>query len=171
MDTLFFDTMATAAVPVVFVTGNANKLREVQAMLVSSPHVRLEHAHEDIVEIQGTPDEIASAKCVAARSLLLKKYGHDNFVVMVEDTALGFEALGGMPGPYIKGFAGVPTDKLYSMIREEDTHAGLATCTIAILDCRGLSKDDDAVVKPVLFKVSSFCATAFRLCVRVCILK
>ncbi|KEZ40250.1 hypothetical protein SAPIO_CDS8744 [Scedosporium apiospermum] len=82
--------------PVVnFITGNSNKLREVRGILESSIQVQ---SHElDIEEIQGSIEEIAIAKCKKAADLL-------NSPVLVEDTALCFNALNGLPGPYIKWF-------------------------------------------------------------------
>ena len=51
----------------------------------------------DLPEYQGEPDDISIAKCQeAARQV--------KGPVMVEDTCLCFNALGGMPGPYIKWF-------------------------------------------------------------------
>ncbi|KAG8218944.1 inosine triphosphate pyrophosphatase-like protein, partial [Butyriboletus roseoflavus] len=48
-------------------------------------------------ELQGTTQEVARAKCRRAAELL----GH---ACITEDTALCYEALGGLPGPYIKHF-------------------------------------------------------------------
>ena len=51
----------------------------------------------DLPEYQGTPQEVATSKCLeAARQV--------KGPVLVEDTSLCFNALGGMPGPYIKWF-------------------------------------------------------------------
>ena len=82
---------------VTFVTGNANKLKEVQAMLSACPSVKLVSAKIDLPELQGTPLEIAAEKV----ALAAKQVGGP---VIVEDTSLCFNALGGMPGPYIKWF-------------------------------------------------------------------
>lgn len=51
----------------------------------------------DLPEFQGKPDEISVAKCEEAVK-------HVKGSVIIEDTCLGFNALGGMPGPYIKWF-------------------------------------------------------------------
>lgn len=51
----------------------------------------------DLPEFQGKPDEISRAKCLEAAK-------HVDGAVMIEDTCLCFNALGGMPGPYIKWF-------------------------------------------------------------------
>lgn len=49
--------------------------------------------------MQGTTQEVAKAKCSAAAKEL-------NAACVTEDTALCFDALGGLPGPYIKDFLG-----------------------------------------------------------------
>lgn len=51
----------------------------------------------DLPELQGEPEEISKEKC----RLAAKEVGG---AVMVEDTSLCFNALGGLPGPYIKWF-------------------------------------------------------------------
>lgn len=82
-----------------FVTSNAGKLREVQAILLASASTIKITSFDlpDAVEIQGTTQEVAKAK-VEAAALELKG------PCITEDTALSFEALGGLPGPYIKAF-------------------------------------------------------------------
>lgn len=49
----------------------------------------------DLPELQGEPDEVSAEKCVLAA----QKVGGP---VLVEDTSLCFNALGGLPGVYIK---------------------------------------------------------------------
>lgn len=50
-----------------FVTGNANKLKEVQRILsASSAAFELSSQDLDLPEIQGTTREVARAKCIAA---------------------------------------------------------------------------------------------------------
>ncbi|KAF5356849.1 hypothetical protein D9756_006805 [Leucocoprinus leucothites] len=84
--------------PITFVTGNANKLREVKQILSSGPHpIQITSQSLDIPEIQGTTQEVALAKCKRAADLI-------NGPCITEDTALGFKALNGLPGPYIKYF-------------------------------------------------------------------
>lgn len=56
-------------------------------------------ADNPVPELQGTTQEVAKAKCSAAAKEL-------NAACVTEDTALCFEALGGLPGPYIKDFLG-----------------------------------------------------------------
>ncbi|CAM9624005.1 unnamed protein product, partial [Discosporangium mesarthrocarpum] len=85
------------AVPVTFVTGNANKLKEVKQILGACFPFPLENRKVDLPELQGEPLDIAREKC---RLAALEVGGP----VMVEDTGLCFNALGGLPGPYIKWF-------------------------------------------------------------------
>ena len=51
----------------------------------------------DLPENQGTIEDIVKAKCQLAAQ-------HVKGPVIVEDTSLCFNALGGMPGPYVKWF-------------------------------------------------------------------
>ncbi|KAI3623848.1 HAM1 [Malassezia furfur] len=82
-----------------FVTGNANKLREVKQILEATPNSSwtLESKELDVPEIQGTTQEVALAKCRSAAQQLQAP-------CLTEDTALCFSALKGLPGPYIKDF-------------------------------------------------------------------
>lgn len=58
---------------------------------------QIEAKNIDLPEFQGSIDEIAIKKCQTAAAEVKGP-------VIVEDTALEFKALGGMPGPYIKWF-------------------------------------------------------------------
>jgi non-canonical purine NTP pyrophosphatase (RdgB/HAM1 family) len=75
------------------ITGNLNKLREVQAIL---PHV--EQLHVDLPEIQ----EIDPLKIIKSKLEEASKYHDGEF--LVEDTSLYFESMEGLPGPLIKWF-------------------------------------------------------------------
>ncbi|CAA7398989.1 unnamed protein product [Spirodela intermedia] len=81
--------------PVTFVTGNAKKLEEVRAILGDS--IPFRSLKLDLPELQGEPDEISKEK---ARLAAIQVNGP----VLVEDTCLCFNALNGLPGPYIKWF-------------------------------------------------------------------
>ncbi|CAL1700004.1 unnamed protein product [Somion occarium] len=80
----------------VFVTGNPMKLQEVRAIL-SQSGVEIDSQNLDIPELQGTTQEIAIDKCRRAAEILQGP-------CITEDTALCYEALNGLPGPYIKYF-------------------------------------------------------------------
>ncbi|MCJ1298152.1 nucleoside triphosphate pyrophosphohydrolase ham1 [Hypocenomyce scalaris] len=74
------------------ITGNKNKLSEVKAILGDT--VVLKSQALDLVEIQGTIEDIASDKCRRAAASVKAP-------VLVEDTCLCFNALGQLPGPYV----------------------------------------------------------------------
>ncbi|XP_016459930.1 inosine triphosphate pyrophosphatase-like isoform X2 [Nicotiana tabacum] len=81
--------------PVTFVTGNAKKLEEVRAILGQS--IPFQSLKLDLPELQGEPEDISKEKArIAAKEV--------NGPVLVEDTCLCFNALKGLPGPYIKWF-------------------------------------------------------------------
>ncbi|KAL0366759.1 UNVERIFIED_CONTAM: Inosine triphosphate pyrophosphatase [Sesamum radiatum] len=78
--------------PVTFVTGNAKKLEEVRAILGNS--IPFRSLKLDLPELQGEPEEISKEKArLAAKEV--------NGPVLVEDTCLCFNALKGLPGPYM----------------------------------------------------------------------
>ncbi len=87
---------------VYFITGNLNKLKEVNAILNSmckntdSP-ISLIHRKLDLPELQGDPVSIAEEKCRVASCRVMGP-------VIVEDTSLCFNSMGGLPGPYVKDF-------------------------------------------------------------------
>ncbi|RHZ89189.1 hypothetical protein Glove_18g102 [Diversispora epigaea] len=107
----------------VFVTGNKKKLEEVQAIL--GTFVELTSHSLDLPEIQGTPDEISANKCKSAAIELNKP-------VITEDTCLCFNALKGLPGPYIKWFLGkLGHDGLNRMLAGFEDKSAYALCTFA----------------------------------------
>ncbi|KAG6781454.1 hypothetical protein POTOM_014360 [Populus tomentosa] len=78
--------------PVTFVTGNTKKLEEVRAILGQT--VPFQSLKLYLPELQGEPEEISKEK---ARLAAVEVKGP----VLVEDTCLCFNALKGLPGPYI----------------------------------------------------------------------
>ncbi|XP_027119582.1 inosine triphosphate pyrophosphatase [Coffea arabica] len=81
--------------PVTFVTGNAKKLEEVRTILGNS--IPFQSLKLDLPERQGEPEDISKEKAkIAAKEV--------NGPVLVEDTCLCFNALEGLPGPYVKWF-------------------------------------------------------------------
>ena len=76
-------------------------------------------------EYQGEPDEISIAKCKEAARLVKAP-------VIVEDTCLCFNALGGMPGPYIKWFLDkLKPEGLHRMLHGFEDKSAYALCTFA----------------------------------------
>ena len=86
---------------ITFITGNRNKLEEVRSILKANnqedTHYNIKSLDIDLPEVQGEPEYVIQEKCKSA-SLQL------NGPIIVEDTSLCFNALGGLPGPYIKWF-------------------------------------------------------------------
>ncbi|KIL58976.1 hypothetical protein M378DRAFT_169955 [Amanita muscaria Koide BX008] len=108
----------------VFVTGNAHKLREVREILAPY-NIEIEAMSLDVPEIQGTTQEVAKAKCRAAAELV-------GGPCITEDTALGFKALNGLPGPYVKHFmASIGHEGLNALLTGFDTKEATAICTFA----------------------------------------
>lgn len=114
---------------ITFVTGNQNKAREVAQILATDPDA--EASFEvvakklDLPELQGEPEDIAREKCAeAARQV--------KGPVLVEDTCLCFNALGGLPGPYIRSFLEkVNHDGLNRMLVGFEDKSAYAMCTFA----------------------------------------
>lgn len=79
----------------------------------------------DLPELQGEPEDIAKEKCrLAAREV--------NGAVMVEDTCLCFNALNGLPGPYVKWFLEkVGHAGLNKMLVGFEDKSAYAQCTFA----------------------------------------
>jgi inosine triphosphate pyrophosphatase len=91
-----------------FITGNKNKLIESEAILGDT--VDLKSRAIELVEIQGTIEEISADKCRrAAEAVCIPHYDSQTSAkilqvrgpVLVEDTCLCFNALKELPGPYM----------------------------------------------------------------------
>ena len=80
-----------------FITGNPNKLREFGQIMGEIANYNFDNRKIDLPEYQGEPEQIAIDKCKAAIEIAQAP-------VLIEDVSLCFNALGGMPGPYIKWF-------------------------------------------------------------------
>jgi len=97
---------------VFFVTGNDKKFRELEFML--HPFCYLIQKKIEVVEIQGSPQEIIEAKFNAVK-------GQFDGTFFVEDTTLNLSALGGFPGPYVKHFMQELTEeRIYNIVRSLD---------------------------------------------------
>ncbi|XP_059242485.1 inosine triphosphate pyrophosphatase [Mustela nigripes] len=118
--------VSLAGKKIVFVTGNAKKLEEVIQILGDKSPCTLVAQKIDLPEYQGEPDEISIQKCQeAARQV--------QGPVLVEDTCLCFNALGGLPGPYIKWFLEkLKPEGLYQLLAGFDDKSAYALCTFAL---------------------------------------
>ncbi|QVM11743.1 nucleoside triphosphate pyrophosphohydrolase ham1, variant 2 [Coccidioides posadasii str. Silveira] len=138
-----------------FITGNKNKLTEVQAILGDA--IEVQNKPVDLPELQGTIEDIAREKCKnaanAVRSpsllfgfihisktfcpwgvgiILTRSNIQVNGPVLTEDTALEFNALGGLPGPYIKWFLEkLGHEGLNKLLYAFEDKSAVAVCTFA----------------------------------------
>ncbi|XP_050462874.1 inosine triphosphate pyrophosphatase [Cataglyphis hispanica] len=111
--------------PIVFVTGNAKKLEEFTAILGKNFPRQITSKKIDLPEYQGEIDDICRNKCRAAADLIKSP-------VIIEDTCLCFNALKGLPGPYIKWFLEkLGPEGLHKMLDGWEDKSAEAVCTFA----------------------------------------
>ena len=118
-----------------FVTGNQNKVKEVRAILGEScdEFFTLEARKVDLPELQGEPEDIAVEKAKLAAVDI-------GGPTLVEDTSLCFNALGGLPGPYIKWFLDkTGHDGLNNLLAAYPDKSAYAQCIFAY--CEGPGKE------------------------------
>eukprot|EP00386_Alphamonas_edax_P003582 GDKI01010846.1.p1 GENE.GDKI01010846.1~~GDKI01010846.1.p1 ORF type:complete len:211 (-),score=74.73 GDKI01010846.1:227-859(-) len=121
---------------VYFCTGNKKKLEEVQAIL-GNELVNLRSVKIDLPELQGEPHEISMEKAKLAFEQVKQP-------VIVEDTGLCFNALGGLPGPYIKWFLEkCGHEGLNKMLAGFEDKTAYAQCVFSYFD--------GSTEKPVVF--------------------
>ncbi|KAK5082525.1 nucleoside triphosphate pyrophosphohydrolase ham1 [Lithohypha guttulata] len=123
----------------VFLTSNAGKLREFQAVMSNVPGLALTNRGDiDIDEIQGTIGEIARDKASKGAQAT-------GGPVLTEDTALEFKALNGLPGPYIKYFLiSLGHEGLNNLLAAYEDKTITSVCTFAY--CAGPGQ------QPILFQ-------------------
>ncbi|KAB8258557.1 inosine triphosphate pyrophosphatase [Aspergillus pseudonomiae] len=113
--------MTDSNTPLIFVTGNKNKVLEVKAIL--GPTATLEVLDINLPEIQGSVEEITREKCRAAAETI-------GGPVLVEDSALEMHALGGLPGAYVKAFVEtIGNEGLNRILSAFDDKTAEAVCT------------------------------------------
>jgi inosine triphosphate pyrophosphatase len=128
--------MLGGAKKITFVTGNMKKLEELKSILGDS--FQLDNAKIDLPELQGEPEEVAIEKAkLAAKEI--------NGAVLIEDTSLCFNALGGLPGVYIKWFfEKIGNDGLYKMLEGFEDKTAYAQCIFTY--CEGPGKEPTTFV-------------------------
>ncbi|CAG9771212.1 unnamed protein product [Ceutorhynchus assimilis] len=110
--------------PITFVTGNAKKLEELIAILGPFPK-EIVNKKLDLPELQGEIEDICTKKASEA----FKAVGGP---VLVEDTCLCFNALKGLPGPYVKWFLEkLGPEGLYTLLTGYEDKSAEAVCTFA----------------------------------------
>ncbi|KAF5679869.1 Ham1 family [Fusarium denticulatum] len=119
------------------ITGNANKIADIKAILTPSG-ITVRNQSLDLPEIQGSIEEITIAKCRTAAEMV-------GGPVVVDDTALCFNAMNGMPGPYIKFFLeALGPERLHLLLAGFSDKSAEAIATIGY--CQGPDYE------PVLFQ-------------------
>eukprot|EP00262_Sarcandra_glabra_P008654 TRINITY_DN22269_c0_g1_i1.p1 TRINITY_DN22269_c0_g1~~TRINITY_DN22269_c0_g1_i1.p1 ORF type:complete len:205 (-),score=38.25 TRINITY_DN22269_c0_g1_i1:122-736(-) len=110
--------------PVTFVTGNAKKLEEVRTILGNS--IPFQSLKLELPELQGEPEAISKEKArLAAKEV--------NGPVLVEDTCLCFNALNGLPGPYIKWFMEkIGHEGLNNLLKAYEDKSAYALCVFSL---------------------------------------
>ena len=85
--------------PITFITGNKKKLAEFLSIMTDhlESSYNITNIALELEEMQGTPESIALKKVKTAAQTT-------KGAVMIDDVSLCFNALGGLPGPYIKDF-------------------------------------------------------------------
>lgn len=91
---------------IIFLTGNKNKLIELEQNLQLPKRLKMSTMSIDLAEIQHSdPLAIVQDKCLRAYehiNKLSESISRGNCAILIEDTSLMFRALGGLPGPYVK---------------------------------------------------------------------
>ena len=120
-----------AMTTITFVTGNSKKLEEVTAILQKGSPLPFTIGNQalDLPELQGEPDEIAREKGKLAAEAAKGP-------IMCEDTLLCFNALNGLPGPYIKWFLQkLGHEGLNNLLAAYEDKSAYAQCLFAL--CAG----------------------------------
>ncbi len=111
---------------ITFITGNQHKAGYLSRML----DLPLKHRTVDLTEIQSTSlEEVVEHKVRQAYTVAKRP-------VLVEDVALGFTALDGLPGPFIKFFVEAPNglENLCRMLDGFDDRSAVAACVFGYYD-------------------------------------
>jgi inosine triphosphate pyrophosphatase len=127
---------------ITFITGNEKKLEEVRNILNSNDSTtstististifEIKGMKIDLPEIQGSPENIIIEKCRVASEKV------DDSVI-VEDTSLCFNALCGLPGPYIKWFEDkIGLDGLNNLLMAYEDKSAYVKCIFAYTEGKG----------------------------------
>jgi inosine triphosphate pyrophosphatase len=116
--------------PITFITGNKKKLEEFMSIMTGPliDSYDITNKAIDLEEMQGTPEAIALKKVKLASQTIKGP-------AMTEDVSLCFNALGGMPGPYIKDFLDkVGREGLHKMLVGFEDKSAYAQCIFAFCE-------------------------------------
>ena len=121
-----------------FISSNKLKIAEVRSILEDDRDGRrfpfqLICQDAELLEPQATPIEISRAKCIQAVHLSRQDGEGSIGPVVVEDTSLHFNALNGMPGPYIKSFyESLGNEGLSKLLEGFDDRTAYAQCVVSM---------------------------------------
>jgi inosine triphosphate pyrophosphatase len=129
---------------ITFITGNKKKLEEVNKIVnsnsstsstslptTSTQTFEIQGLKIDLPELQGSPETIIIEKCRVASEIA-------NGPVIVEDTSLCFNALCGLPGPYIKWFEDkIGLEGLNNLLMAYEDKSAYAKCIFAYTEGKG----------------------------------
>jgi non-canonical purine NTP pyrophosphatase (RdgB/HAM1 family) len=114
--------------PLLFITGNQDKLRDVRSLIPAVQGIDL-----DLAEIQ----ELDAHKIIAAKVTEAQKYQTGAFIV--EDTSLTLDAMNGLPGPLVKWFLkAVGLEGIYHLTQVYNSTRATARTLIGYADEDGL---------------------------------
>ena len=110
-----------------FVSSNKNKYFDFKSIIgLNSLNIEVENLSMDVPELQGEPEFIAKEKLKYA---LKEAKGP----LIIDDTSLCFNAICGLPGPYIKDFlAKLKPEGLYKLIEKNNDKTAYAQCIIGL---------------------------------------
>lgn len=115
--------------PVTFITGNQNKVHYLEKYL----GYPIKHIKLDLDEIQS----LDVRKIVEHK--VRQAYEEIKEPALVEDGSLGFDALGGLPGPFVKFFVeNMPLETMCTMLDGKDRKA-LARTTFGYFDGKDIT--------------------------------
>lgn len=111
-----------------FVTGNADKFREAQALLPTLQRIEIDLPEEQSLD----PQLVIQKKLDVAREL------HDGTLI-VEDTSLYLDGLNGFPGPLIKWMLqSVGNQGIYDLCQRLENRQAIARTVVGYSDASGV---------------------------------
>ena len=115
--------------PITVVTGNKGKAAEIERIL----GFKFDAVDLDLPEIQSMDARtVAAAKAKAAFDLL-------KIPVVVDDTSLYIDHLGGLPGPFVTWFmSAIGEQRLVDMLRGASSRKATVACCIGYADAQGI---------------------------------
>ena len=142
-------------------SNNQHKIQEIKEILKDVAVEVVSLKDEGIfieVEEDGTTFKENAYKKAKEIYDYLKLKGHDNFIVMSDDSGITVDALNGEPGVYSARYAGEPSDsaknneKLLANLKDVpwEKRGGSFVCHITLIDDKGISYDTEGIVRGIV---------------------